>query len=213
MDGFFWRGCAIGFALAAPVGPVGMLCIRRALTRGRVQAAFTGLGAAIADTLFGVLGALGVSTVSLWLTEHRTLFAAFGAAILIVMGLVTLRADVHLERAREGGLGMVRDFATAFVLTMTNPATLVAALATVAAFVHLPDATPFSREMDVLIAGIFAGSAGWWLFLSGLAGTFRARVTDRTLTIMNHATGAVLLLFGIGTLVAAVTGRFALLGG
>lgn len=192
----FLRGIAIGLALAAPVGPVGLLCIRRALADGRVAAFVAGLGAATADTAFGMVAAYGVTHVSGVLAEQQTWLKLIGGGFLLVLGWRGWRAEAALAPTPLRGPGLVRDFALTLLITLTNPGTI---FGVVGVFAALGSGDP-GGSPGVLVAGIFAGSAAWWLLLSAAAGAVRAAVTPLWLKRLNQGSGVTILFFGLAVL-------------
>lgn len=199
MDYIFFKGVAVGFAIAAPVGPVGLLCIRRALADGRLAAWIAGLGAAVADTFYGAVAGFGLTLVSDFLIEYRTALSLVGGLFLMVLGVRTWRTKPTLWQTPEVHMGLLRDFGSSFLLTLTNPATILAFMAVFASMgaVHLAG---FTIDAWLLIGGVFAGSALWWFVLSALAGAVRHKFSPRWLVYLNRGSGIVLVLFGIAVL-------------
>jgi threonine/homoserine/homoserine lactone efflux protein len=188
------RGLAIGFALAAPVGPVGLLCIRRALVDGRHAAFVAGLGAALADTIFGAIAGLGLTMISSFLLNHQTSIRLIGGVFLIV---VAVRGWHDRDCAKTGELkggGLVKDFVSTFLLTLSNPATILAALGVFAALGAIGLDDPAAAS--VLILGVFLGSTLWWLLLSAAAGAVRSRFSPQSLRLLNRVSSVVLGLTG-----------------
>lgn len=192
----FLRGLAIGFAVAVPIGPVGILCIRKALADGHLAAFLAGLGAALADTLFGAVAVLGIGAVIQALEGHTDLLKLVGGLFMIGLGIHSWRsAATALEPAAERGLGIWRDFVSAFFITITNPGT---ALGVVGVFAALGPSgrAEDSLQSGLLIAGMFCGSALWWMMLSAGATAARSRFTPRRMKQFNHGSGALLVAFG-----------------
>lgn len=189
----FLRGMAIGFVMAAPVGPVGLLCIRRALADGRVAAVAAGLGAAAADTLYGAVAAFGLSFVSGFLVTQQSALKLFGGAFLLLMGWRSLMAEPTLVPAARQGPGLIKDFLTTLLITLTNPGTMFGAMGVFAAM----GAAEMSDHSALLVAGMFAGSATWWLLLSAAAGAVRSCFTPLWLKRLNQGSGMTILLFGV----------------
>jgi threonine/homoserine/homoserine lactone efflux protein len=191
----------VGFLIAAPVGPVGLLCIRRALADGRLAAFVAGLGAAVADTFFGMVAGLGLSLVADFLMEYRTALSLIGGVVLLVLGWQSWRRPPEKAPAAPSTvhLGLVKDFTVALSLTLTNPATILAFMAVFASLgaVH-PQDDPW--HAGFLIGGVFVGSALWWLSLSALAGAIRHKFSDRWLAQLNHVSGILLMLCGVGVM-------------
>ena len=196
----YLRCVGIGFAIAAPIGPVGLMCIRKALADGRSAAWMAGLGAALADTVFGAVVGLGLGAVSVFLQGHAGVLKLLGGLFMIAIGLHTwAAAAVALEPAEGKGPGALRDFASTFAITITNPGTI---LGVMGVFVAMGAA---ARPMDMaqswqLVLGVFTGSALWWAVLTELTILVRARFTPERMRLFNHISGALLMIFGAGAL-------------
>ncbi len=202
------HGAAIGAAIAAPIGPVGLMCIRKAFADGRRAAFAAGMGAALADALFGAVVGLGLGAVSDFVGLHRVGFTLGGAGFLLVLGVKTWRsAATEVAPVAERGPGMARDFAAAFLITVTNPATILGVLGVFAALgaAARPDG---ALESALLVLGVFLGSTAWWLVLSNLASAARGRIAAERVRLFNHVSGALLLLFAAGALVNLGMQRF-----
>jgi threonine/homoserine/homoserine lactone efflux protein len=191
----FLRGLAIGFALAAPVGPVGVLCVRRALADGRHAAFIAGMGAAFADTFYGAVAGLGVTVVSSFLVENQVILRSVGGLILVILGVRSLGMAQPFEPTPACGPGLLKDFLSTFAITLTNPGTILASMGVFAAFGTFGQQGAGSSA--ILILGIFGGSTLWWLILSGAASAARSRLSPRSLDLLNRGSGAMLVLFGL----------------
>ena len=190
----YLRGIAIGFAIAAPIGPVGLLCIRKALADGRIAAIVAGLGAAMADTIFGAVVGLGLTVVSLFVAAHQTEFKLIGGTFMAILGAHTWRSAAFSMAPPQRGPGMLRDFVSTFLITMTNPATILGVIGVFAALGSA--AQPADRaDAGLLVAGIFSGSVLWWVVLASVASAVRSRFTPDRMRIFNHLSGALLLIF------------------
>lgn len=197
IDSSFLRGLGIGFAIAAPVGPVGLLVIRRALANGRLAAFVAGIGAATADTLYGAVAAYGLTVVSDFLVEHDGMIRLAGGLLLCVIGLRAARAVPLMPDEQRTGPGAWHDFAATTLITLTNPGTIVAFLG---AFAVLGGIAAGTTAPHALVIGVFAGSALWWLILSTAAAALRHRLGPRWLKAINQASGALIALFGLAVL-------------
>lgn len=194
------KGAGIGFAVAAPVGPIGVLCIRTTLERGRIAGFCAGLGAAVADTIYAAIGAYAVNLVGAFLNAEQMWFRLIGGVVLILLGANLARKEPNLAKAetQEVPTGLVADFAMTLVLTLANPTTI---LSFAGIFVGLSGIIGFSMEaIPALLLGVFLGSAGWWLALSGIVGLIRHRIDHTTMLWINRITGVAIILFGIYTL-------------
>lgn len=201
MDGLLYlRGIAIGFAIAAPIGPVGLLCIRKALADGRLAAWMAGLGAALADTVFGAVVGLGLGAVSHFLNGHAVALTLVGGAFMLAVGVKTWRAATFAwEPDKTKGPGLWRDFAATFLITMTNPATILGVMGVFAAFgAAVQPAGP--TQAWLLVGGVFCGSTLWWAVLTEMTILVRARFTPQRMRLFNHVSGALLVALGFGAL-------------
>jgi threonine/homoserine/homoserine lactone efflux protein len=198
---FFFKGMGAGFVVAAPVGPVAVLCVRRTLARGAGSGFATGLGAALADTLYGVVAAYGVTFIAILLLEQNFWFRLIGGVLLLALGAKTLLTGPVDTRVSSRD-GLVGDFLSALVLTGTNPITLVA-FGVVFTSIGVAAAGEEFDWAEALIAGVFVGSALWWGLLTVLASIFRASVGLAGLRWVNRVSAAVILASGVLVLIGA----------
>jgi threonine/homoserine/homoserine lactone efflux protein len=196
------QGFLIGFALAAPVGPVGLLCIRRSIAHGRLAGFLTGLGAAFADGLFGLAAVLGLAAVTAFVARHAVAFQLTGGLFLLLMGLATLRertglrADNSPDVTRLSGARLSSVFLSTFVIAVLNPATITACLGIFTSFaVDLH--TAGMRQAFLLVLGVFLGSAAWWLILSSAASAFGRRLRGGGLRFIDLSAGTLIAAFGL----------------
>ncbi len=185
-------GLLLGLSVAAPVGPMGLLTINCTLAQGWAAGMAIGAGIATGDALYGALAASGTSAVSRLLLQVQTPLRLAGGAFLIWLGLMAWRSAGVARTARQvGGTGLLRAYVAAVGLTLTNPATI---LSFVAAFAAL--GVVASRGAFALVAGVFLGSALWWLFLcSAVAGARRA-VTQGAMLWIDRISALILTAFG-----------------
>ncbi|MBD3880981.1 LysE family translocator [Phormidium tenue FACHB-886] len=199
---FFLRGLVIGFSIAAPVGPIGILAIRRTLTSSWGAGFVTGMGAATADAIYGCVAGFGLTSVSGWLISYTVWLQWIGGLFLCYLGIKTILTPpaeaktITLEKGLTTRLAHFSMYASTVFLTLTNPATI---LSFVAVFVGLGLASAGSNYVTaaVLVAGVFIGSAFWWLLLSSGASLLRSRFNPNRLRWLNRISGAILLTFGI----------------
>jgi threonine/homoserine/homoserine lactone efflux protein len=195
---FLVRGIAIGFCIAAPVGPIGLLCIRRSLVNGRVIGLATGLGAATADAFYGAIAAFGLTSVSSILVAQRFWLALGGGAFLCYLGIRIFISKAASGDAPLSKTGMFEAFLSTLVLTLTNPTTI---LSFVAVFTGLGlVAASNYQAAAAMVFGVFAGSALWWLFLSSAVGFFSSRIDSTWMSAVNRLSGALIFGFGIYSL-------------
>jgi threonine/homoserine/homoserine lactone efflux protein len=191
------RGFVIGLSIAAPVGPIGVLCIRRTLAEGRVAGFVSGLGAATADMLFGCVAGFGLTFISNVLLAQQFWFRLIGGLFLCYLGVKTLLSRPAEVAATAQGKGLFGAYTSTLFLTATNPLTV---LAFAAIYAGVGGAVGDYRAALTLIAGVFAGSALWWLLLSGGVSLFRAKFDARSLLWVNRISGTVIAGFGVFTL-------------
>jgi threonine/homoserine/homoserine lactone efflux protein len=192
----FFRGLVIGFCIAAPVGPIGVLCIRRTLVQGQWVGLLTGLGAATADAMYGAIAGFGLTFISTVLVDQAGWLQLIGGLFLCCLGVKILLDKPASEAASATGQTMIGAYLSTVVLTLTNPATI---LSFVAVFAGLGLA---STQYDygaaaVLVVGVFLGSALWWLLLSGGVSLLRHRFALKHLHWLNRVSGIVIFIFGI----------------
>ena len=195
------RGLAIGFGIAAPVGPIGILCIRRTLADGRAVGFAAGLGAATADALYGAVAAFGLTLVSSALVGQRAWLQAVGGLFLCYLGVRIWRAaPAAAAGAARSEAGLLSAWATTFALTVTNPATILSFAAIFAGLGLGGGAGGYGRA-TLMVAGVFLGSAFWWLLLSTGVGVLRSSITPGHLRWVNRGAAAIITAFGVGALV------------
>lgn len=201
---FLLRGFIIGFSIAAPVGPIGILCIQRTLRYGRMTGFISGLGAATADAIYGMVAGLGLTAISGLLLSQGSLLRLAGGVFLCYLGIRTF-----LERPASGGqaaaegsanLPLKNAYATTVALTLTNPMTILSFTAIFAGLGLAAGGSTWASAL-ALVLGVFFGSASWWLTLSFVSGLFRQKLgTPGGLRWINRISGAVILGFGIASL-------------
>jgi len=193
--GFLLRGLVLGFSIAAPVGPIGVLCIRRTLAEGRSTGFATGMGAAAADGLYGLVAGLGLTWVTAALIGQQSWIRLIGGLFLLVLGARTFFSRPAGDAAQAKGGGIAGAFGSTFFLTLTNPMTI---LSFVAAFAGLGLGAKGIGPVPIalMVMGVIAGSAFWWLLLSGAVGALRGRLDARVLRWVNRVSGLVIFAFG-----------------
>ncbi len=197
------RGLVIGFSIAAPVGPIGVLCIRRTLAEGRAYGLASGLGAASADGFYGLIAALGLTLVADFLRQQQVWLGLIGGGYLLYLGVKTFGA-MPVETAADAGergapqRGLIGAYASTLFLTLTNPLTIFAFAAIFAGVGAAVGAG--SGGALLVVAGVFAGSCAWWLILVTFTGLFRARLGPIGLRWINRLSGIVIAGFGVAVL-------------
>ncbi len=200
---FFLKGIVVGAVIAVPVGPVGILCLRRSIFEGQAAGLVSGLGAATADAFFGVVAAFGLTFVSKWLFGYENLLRAAGGCYLLYAGGRALLAPPQEATEQTDREGLFRDFFSTLALTITNPITILVFLGIFEAL-GLSGARATLLRAGVLVAGVWTGSFLWWLLLCLGVGIFRHSIGARHLVWISRGSGGILFLSGaalLGTIV------------
>lgn len=197
---FLVKGFAIGLSIAAPVGPIGVLCIRRTLEGGRASGLVSGLGAATADGLYGAVAAFGLTAVSDRLIEQQDGFRLVGGAFLLYLGLRSLLTPVAAVTPQRDRRRLLGDYASTLALTLANPATILS-FAAVFAGLGLAGSGGGYGSAGLMVAGVAAGSATWWFVLSSGVSLLRSRF-EAYLPVVNRVSGPVIGGFGVLALVS-----------
>jgi threonine/homoserine/homoserine lactone efflux protein len=196
---FLLRGVLLGFSIAAPVGPIGVLCIRRTLSEGRAAGLASGLGAATADAFYGCVAAFGLTFISGFLLDQRLWLNLMGGAFLLYLGARTFASKPSETATIVGGQGLLGHYASTLFLTLTNPMTILSFTA-IFAGMGLAATTSSYADAGALVLGVFAGSALWWLALSLGVGALRAKFNLSALRWVNRLSGLIVLGFGFYSL-------------
>jgi threonine/homoserine/homoserine lactone efflux protein len=200
---FLLKGLIIGFSIAAPVGPIGVLCIRRTLAEGRLSGLVSGLGAATADAFYGCIAGFGLTFISSFLVSQQTWLRLVGGIFLCYLGIRTFLAQPAVQAAYERGNSLPGAYASTLFLTLTNPMTILS-FAAIFAGLGLASAPGSYASAAVLVLGVFSGSALWWLLLSGGVSLLRGRFTPGSLRWVNRVSGIIIAGFGLLALVSLV---------
>ncbi|SEF24286.1 LysE family transporter [Variovorax sp. NFACC27] len=194
----FLKALVIGLSIAAPVGPIGLLCIQRTLAHGRTIGFLSGLGAALADACYGAIGALGVSAVIASMVAARVPLALAGAAFLAWMGVQLLRAPVATQaRQAADATTPLKATLSVFLLTLANPMTILSFVAVFATISTGHAGGSGGIPAATMVLGVFLGSALWWLGLSTMVSSVRHKLSAKTMQSINRLSGAILLAFAV----------------
>ena len=198
----FIRGLVLGFAIAAPVGPIGLLCIQRTLNQGRLVGLVSGLGAATADAIYGAIAAFGLSVIAGFLVDQQQWLALAGGLFLCYLGARTIRAEPAPAGAQADATGILGAYSSTLALTLTNPMTILAFVA-IFAGAGLAASAGDQWAAVTIVLGVFCGSAAWWLLLSMGVSLLRGSITPPVMVWINRLAGVVIALFGVYMLVRA----------
>jgi threonine/homoserine/homoserine lactone efflux protein len=201
---YLLKGMLLGLSIAAPVGPIGLLCIRRSIAEGCRVGFISGLGAATADAVYAAIGGFALTTLTQWLIRARVGLSLGGGLFLVYLGVRTFRAraagDVASAHNSSSAVRAGREaYVSTLLLTLANPMTIVSFAGVFAGLgtPHGAGAETRYTATGLLVTGTFGGSALWWLLLSGVAGRARRHIDASALRLINLACGATLASFGL----------------
>lgn len=206
-----FEGMIVGFSASVPLGPIGVLCIQRTLQRGRLAGFFSGLGAAVSDTIYAVIAGFSLSFIVAFIEEQIFWIQIFGAVILFLLGAHIYRSNpaVQLRRQRRSKSSYLQDFVSTFLLTISNPLALFLFIAFFAGFGVVAPNSGLAAQL-VLILGVFLGATTWWLLLTSVVGLFRQAVNLRRLYWINKIAGATIIVLVLVGLVVWLFREFVL---
>lgn len=190
------KGLIIGFSIAAPVGPIGILCINRTLKGGMLAGLVSGLGAALADAIYGCIAGFGLVSISQFLVAQQTPIRIAGGIFLLYLGLKIFFASSAKQNTIDTANTLWRDFISTFFLTLTNPTTIISFIA-IYASLGIVDNNANYREAIVIVFGVFTGSLLWWCILSGSITLLHHKLSQNIMIWINRFSGLILLAFGI----------------
>ncbi|MGB1088431.1 MAG: LysE family translocator, partial [Alphaproteobacteria bacterium] len=201
LAGAVLRGVVIGFLVAAPIGPVNLICIQRTVTIGRWNGFLVGQGAAVGDGTFAIVAAFGLTAISSLVEAYTTPLQVVGGTVLIVMGLRTFLTEPEHAARAETRMDTVHGLGATYLLTITNPATLLGFIAIMAGAGGLVDGAAQARGgylyAAVLVFGVWLGSTLWWLGVTSLASLIKLGPDDRRLAHIHHGSGVLIFVFGL----------------
>lgn len=197
----FLKGLAFGFVLAATVGPMWVLCLRRTLAYGAAAGLASGMGIAVADGIYGAIAAFGLTAVSGFLLRYSLWIGLAGGAFLVYLGVKILMSKPAWNGTEEPKVHYPTAFLSTLGLTLANPPTI---LAFVAIFAGLGLVASDYATASLVVLGVFLGSASWWVLLAAAAGRLRAHIGPRLFRAINVVSGCTILGFAAWQLAAVL---------
>lgn len=202
----FIQGLIIGFSIAAPVGPIGILCIRRTLAEGRQSGFVSGLGAATADAVYGCIAGFGLTFIATFLIEQSQWLRLIGGGFLLYLGIRTFLSRPspvdNSSSSLDGSVNLTGNYLSTFFLTLTNPLTILSFAAIFAGLGVGSTSSGDYASAVILVAGVFLGSGSWWFLLSGTVGLVRQRFNPNYLVWVNCISGLIIIIFGVVAIVS-----------
>ena len=195
------QGWILGFLIAAPIGPVGLMCFERSIRTGFLAGITSGIGAALADAFYAAVAGFGIISIMNFLKANEQAFAFSGCALLIGMGIYSLsqnrpqKTAVNLKKPQNPAINIIAYTMQAFVITMANPATIISFIAAFTS-VGILQGRHDIASASLLVSGVFLGSLSWWFVLCGGAMMFRHRLSEKTVVYVNKVMAMALIFFG-----------------
>ncbi len=195
-------GTFIGVLVAAPIGPVNLICIRRALAHGPLRGFFSGLGAALGDGVFAAVTMFGLTAVEQWIRGYVEMLSLGGGLILIGFGVYIFRswtvfsADANVGVTDASATTLAGTIASTFVLCIANPATFIGVAALLTGLGGLIEVEAVFLGATITVLGVVAGSTGWWFAITTITGVFHRRINPAVMRRINHWMGIAVMTFG-----------------
>jgi len=197
------KGAVIGFMVSIPLGPIGVLCVQRTINKGRLSGFISGLGAALADTIFALVAGLGATIIIGFIEEKQVFIQIIGGIIIMYLGLHVFYSNpvrqVRMQRLNRNKLS--QDFLSVFFLTITNPLAIFFFLAMFTG-VNLASGPMRFFHLVFMVAGVLLGAACWWFMLSSFVNIFRHRFRLKNIWWMNKVAGVVIFLLGLAAILS-----------
>ena len=193
-----WEGLVIGIAVSVPLGPLGMLCIKRTVNKNWKSGFFSGLGIAVSDLIYAIIAGFSLTMIIEFIRRYELFFKILGALMVILLGLYIFLSNPtkDIQKYKRKGSSYFQDFFTAFLLTVSNPLSVFVFLAIFTSYSLVLQLSQLF-EAFLIISGIFLGGASWWFVLTGLANLFRHKLTIDTLWWANKIIGLGVILIAV----------------
>jgi len=200
-----WKGFMIGIAVSVPLGPLGMLCIKRTVNKNWKSGFLSGLGIASSDALYAVIAGFSLTIIIDFIRSYEIYFQVLGASMVVLLGLYIFLSNPakDIRKFQRKGTSYVQDFLTAFLLTFTNPLSVFVFIAIFTSYSLVLELSQLFEAL-LIIGGIFIGGATWWFILTGLANLFKHKLTINTLWWANKIIGLSVILIAVGLFVFLV---------
>lgn len=191
------QGMIVGILVTAPLGPIGVLCIQRTLNKGRVAGYASGLGAALADTFYAIVAGFGITIISNFLIDQQVYIRFFGGLLLVILGVKMFFADIvkQIRSQKERKPSVIGDFVSVFLLTASNPVTIIAFGVFFAGLGFVVEESSVTK-IFLLVLGVLLGCLLWWFSLVSLINAFRNKFRLKRLFWINKIFGITTTLFG-----------------
>lgn len=195
----FVKGFIVGMGASIPLGPMGVMCVQKTLSKGRNSGFISGLGASITDTIFAAIAILGLAYIQTFISEYERSVLLFGGLIVGLIGLkiYTTNPVKQIKQARNGSKRHAEDLFAAIFMTISNPGAVFLILG-MFAFVGLEiNAESANRMITATLGGVFTGAATWWFILSTSINIFRKKFRLKQLLMINRVSGIIIIVIGL----------------
>jgi threonine/homoserine/homoserine lactone efflux protein len=190
------QGMVIGLTLAAPVGPIALICIRRTVAEGKFHGMASGLGVATADSFYAAVAVLGLTIISGFIIANQDIFRTVASIGLVLIGVKTyLSIPPGMCPSDEHGT-YLKDYFSMVAIAIMNPLTLLFFVAILPGFGVVFSGTSFLSSVE-FVAGVFLGSTAWWVFLSTSLGSVRSCISSDNLRLINRVSGILITCIGV----------------
>jgi threonine/homoserine/homoserine lactone efflux protein len=200
----FFKGILVGFIIAAPIGPTAILCIKRSLSGRHILGLLTGLGAGLADTVYGAIAGFSLAGIAGFIEEYNFYLRLFGGILVAWIGVSIFRAPLRSndDESKESET-LLHGFTSAFFLTLSNPITLIVFAAAFAAMGIQPLEDSL-LQASALVLGVFIGASGWWLTLVTSVTLMHHKISDTQLLWINRSSAVMLVGFALYILLTLI---------
>ncbi len=197
-----WKSIIIGIAVSVPLGPLGMLCIKRTVNKNWKSGFLSGLGIAASDAIYAIIAGFSLTIIIDFIKSNKIYFQILGASMVVLLGLYIFLSNParDIQKFKQKGTSYIQDFLTAFLLTFSNPLSVFIFIAIFTSY-SLVLQTSQLFEALLIVGGIFTGGAFWWFILTGLAYLFKHKLTINTLWWANKIIGLSVILIAVGLFV------------
>ena len=197
--GLLIQGMIVGLTLAVPIGPISLVCIHRTVANGRLHGIFSGLGVATSDSFYAAVAFLGLTAVSGLIIGHQMVFRLVAGIALVLVGIQVFRSIPTAIRNDANPESYVRDYLSLLAIAAANPLTIIFFITILPGFGVVAHGTTLIAAVP-FVAGVFLGSAIWWIILCGSLGSVRSRLSVDNLKWINQISGILITCFGAGML-------------
>ncbi len=193
-----WEGFMIGMAVSVPLGPLGMLCIKRTVNKNWKSGFLSGLGIAASDAIYAIIAGFSLTIIITFINRYEIYFEILGASMVVFLGLHIFLSNPakEIQKFKQKGTSYLQDFLTAFLLTVTNPLSVFVFIAIFTSYSLVLQLSQLFEAL-LIVGGIFAGGASWWFIITGLAYLFKHKLTINTLWWANKIIGMGVILIAV----------------